>query len=63
MNTVDRNAIADELMFGCPDESFNDHQKIADAIRSGMSFDEICEKTNIDEWTETYVWVKTELGE
>ncbi len=63
MNSIELNKIADELMNGCPDELFDDHQEIASAIRAGKSFDEICASTNIDQWPETYVWVKTELGE
>lgn len=63
MNSAELNKIADELMGGCPDESFDDHKKIADAIRAGKSFDEICGSTEIEQWPDTYIWVKTELGE
>jgi hypothetical protein len=57
----DRKSIAYELMLGCPDESFLDHEKIADAIKSGLFFDDICSTTDIDKWPDTYAWVKRSL--
>ena len=56
-----RNEIADELLRGVPDHTEADHKTIAEMIRSGSSFEQICNKTNIDDYPETYVWVESEI--
>lgn len=58
---MNRKQIAVELMRGILCEQKNDHKKIADAIVAGKTFDEICATTKINDWPETYVWVKNEL--
>ena len=61
--TTARTAIATELMRDCMEGVVQDHEDIAQAIRSGKSFQEICDTTYIEEYTDTYIWVKTMLGE
>jgi len=59
---MDRKKIATEITRGCPSESRRDHREIAAAIRAGKSFDEICRTTKIDDWPETYTWLKSEMA-
>ena len=61
--TTARTAIATELMRDCPEDLVQDHEEIAQEILSGKSFQEICDTTHIEEYTDTYIWVKTMLGE
>ena len=55
--------IATELMRDFMEGLVHDHEEIAQAIRSGKSFQEICDTTCIDEYPATYLWVETMLGE
>lgn len=60
--TIDRNQIADELLRDVPDESREDHEAIADAIRRGDAAEQILAMPETDRWPETYSWLKGELG-
>jgi hypothetical protein len=62
-NTIDRNALAKELLLGVPDESRADHEAIAAALVRGDSAEEILGMPEVDYWPETYSWLKTELGD
>lgn len=57
-----RNQIADELLRGCPEESLEDHQNIAAAIRDGEPAEQILAMAETNNWPETYVWLKQALG-
>ena len=57
LNTQKRNAIAEELLDGCPDESRNDHEEIARAIRIGTSVDAIMAMPEVNRWPDTYCWL------
>lgn len=59
---MNRKQIAQELMAGCPVESKRDNKQIAAAIIAGKSFDEIDATTKINDWPETYVWLKNEMA-
>lgn len=62
MNTkMNRDEIADELMRGCPDESFDDHEAIAEAIRNGVELEDLLKMPELDRWPDTYSWVLSEL--
>ncbi len=61
MNNDKRTALAVELMDGCPDESFEDHQSIADAIMRGDGHDDILDMAVLQYWPDTYVWLKDRL--
>ena len=61
--TARTSMIAAELMRDCMEGLVQDHEEIAQAIRSGKSFQEICDTTCIEEYPDTYIWVKTMLGE
>ncbi len=59
-----RNEIADDILnglTGCPDAEITDHEKIAEAVRDGMSLDDLLEMDELNHWPETYVWFKNEL--
>ncbi|MEN6421127.1 MAG: hypothetical protein ABFD76_04205, partial [Smithella sp.] len=67
---MNRKQIATELMTGCQrDEDWGedertpwtDHQAIADAIISGKSVDEILNMREMENWPDTYVWVKNQF--
>lgn len=62
MTDETRDWFAVELMRGVPDESREAHQKIADAMREGHSFATICEGTDIEDYPDTYAWLKQILG-
>ena len=55
--------IATELMRDFMEGVVQAHEEIAQAIRSGKSFQEICDITCINEYPRTYLWVETMLGE
>ena len=57
------NRIADELMDCCPDESFNDHNAIAEAIRKGKTRESILNMKETNAYPDTYSWLETELPE
>ncbi len=59
--SVDTKRIADELLRGCPDESLADHEVIAKALRRGDSKEQILGMPELDNWPETYAWLKAEL--
>ena len=61
--TARTSMIATELMRECMEGLVPDHEEIAQAIRSGKSFQEICDTTCIEEYPDTYIWVETMLGE
>lgn len=61
-DSVNRKLIAAELLDGCPDESLADHQEIAAAIARGDSREKILAMPTLNEWPDTYVWVKTHLS-
>ena len=61
--TARTSMIAAELMQYCMEGLVQDHEEIAQAIRSGKSFQEICDITCINEYPRTYLWVETMLGE
>lgn len=58
---MDRNEIATELLRGVPEESREDHEAIAAALRRGDSADDILSMREVNDWPETYSWLKTEL--
>ncbi len=53
--------LATELMSGCPAESRDDHQAIADAITRGDNADAIMRMPELDRWPETYAWLHGHL--
>lgn len=59
---MDRNQIAAELLRGCPDESRADHEVIAQALRRGDSVSDILAMREVNDWPETYVWLRSELN-
>lgn len=59
---TDRNQIAEELLRGCPEECLEDHEAIAEALRRGDSTEQILQMRETNDWPETYVWLKGELG-
>lgn len=59
---TDRNQIAAELLRGCPEESLEDHEAIAAALRRGDSAAQMLSMPETYNWPETYVWLKGELG-
>lgn len=61
-DTMDRKLMAAELLDGCPDESLADHQEIAAAIARGDSLETILAMPVLNEWPDTYVWVKYNLS-
>ena len=61
--TARTSMIATDLMRDFMAGLVQDHEEIAQAIRSGESFQEICDTTRIDEYPATYLWVETMLGE
>lgn len=60
---MDRNQIANELLRGVPDESREDHEAIAEALRRGDSASDILGMREANDWPETYVWLRTELAQ
>jgi hypothetical protein len=56
------NALADELLRDCPDESLQDHEAVAAAIRRGESRDRILRLPELNRWPETWAWVKSHIG-
>lgn len=66
-----RDEIADELLEGCPDTEpdadgrteQSDHETVAEAIRSGQSWEQIEQMEELNSWPESYIWVKRELSE
>ena len=60
---MNRKQIAAELMHGVPDESRDDHQKIAYAILAGETVEKILEMRETNDWPSTYAWLKTKLNE
>lgn len=57
-----REQIATELLRDCPKDALDDHIAIAEAVRSGESIQEILEMDSLDNWPETYSWLKNVLG-
>lgn len=53
--------IADELLRGCPGESLSDNEIIAKSLRRGDSKEQILGMSELDNWPETYKWLKSEL--
>lgn len=53
--------IANELLRGCPDESLADHERIARALRRGDSKEQILCMSELNNWPETYTWLKAEF--
>ena len=49
--------IAAELMHGCPSESREDHETIADAIRGGVLLIDILGMPEVNRWPETCAWL------
>ena len=62
LNTQKRNEIAAQLLEGCPEESRNDHEEIARAIRIGTSVDAIMAMPEVDRWPDTYCWLRGVLN-
>jgi hypothetical protein len=58
---IARQLIATELMRGCPEESLDDHETIADAIRNGMSIGELVSIPEMLRYPETYRWVVSQI--
>ncbi len=54
--------IANDLVHGCPDDSYADHAAIADALVRGDDASAILEMAELSRWPETYVWLKSELA-
>lgn len=63
METITREQIATELLRDCPQESLEDHQAIAAALLRGDSPEQILNMTELDNWPETYSWLKGELSQ
>lgn len=59
---MNRKQIAAELMDGVPEDSREDHEKIALAIINGEPFEKILEMRETNEWPSTYSWLKTKFG-
>ena len=59
---MDRIELATELMRGCPDENWTDHNRIAVAIKTGKTKTEILNMPEMGLYPETYVWLKNNLG-
>jgi hypothetical protein len=59
---MNREQIATELMKGCPTESREDHEAIAEAVRAGESVESILKMDEVDRWPETYAWLKSALN-
>ena len=57
LNTQKRNEIAVKLLEGCPDESRNDHEAIAAAIRCGASVEAVLAMPEVNRWPDTYCWL------
>ncbi len=56
-----RKEIADELMTGCPDGLISDHRIVAEAITRGDSPEKILAMPELNNWPDSYSWVKSEL--
>jgi len=54
---MNREQLANELLHGCPDAALIDHERIADAIMSGNSLDDILQLPELQRWPETYAWL------
>ena len=50
-------AIAEELMRECPNESLEDHEAVADAIRGGVLLIDILGMPEVNRWPETCAWL------
>ncbi len=59
---MNRKQIAAELMDGVPEESREDHERIARAIIEGVPFDKILAMRETNDWPATYSWLKTKFG-
>jgi hypothetical protein len=56
-----REALATELLRGCPAESRADHERIADALQRGDAPATILAMPEMERWPETYRWISIEL--
>jgi len=54
--------IINRLMFCCPTGSKNDHWAVARAIKSGATWETISQMKELNDWPETYVWLKAEMN-
>lgn len=58
-----RSELAAELLRDCPEESMSDHQIIADAILFGHTLTVMLSMREVNNWPETYSWLKAEMPE
>lgn len=61
MKMIDRKRIADDLMVDCPCDAAADHQKVASAILRGDEPSRILAMPELDNWPESYHWLKTQM--
>lgn len=61
-SAVNREQLADELLNDCPDEAQADHEAIAQALTRGDSYETILAMSELENWPETYSWLKAELA-
>ncbi len=59
---MNRKQIAAELLDGVPEESREDHAKIARAITDGVPFEKILAMRETNDWPSTYSWLKIKFG-
>ncbi len=57
-----RNEIAAELLRNCPAECASDYAAIADALRRDEDAQKILAMQEVNDWPETYAWLKSELA-
>jgi hypothetical protein len=53
-----RAELAAELLRDCPDESRADHETISEAVLSGADRESVLNMVEIDNWPETYSYLK-----
>ena len=54
-------ALAIQLLEKCPVNAFEDHEIIANALLSRNKPSDTLKMSEVDNWPETYVWLKSRL--